>query len=374
MSTGRTRLSSSHAAIILGIALALMSELAQASAQRTFVASFGNDANAARNCSLVLPCRSFATAITQTLDGGEIVVLDSAGYAPVTIDRSVSITAPDGVYAGVTVSGAIGVTIAGNLLQVVLRGLTINSLDTSGVSGAGISVLSSNTSRIHVERVFISGFAAGIEVGGSSGGVRFEIADSTIQGCEGGIVASGDNLVMIDRIRINGLPGGTGIAITGAVTSVRDSVIEGTTNAVVVLRGGGPNRLPVTIEGSTLRNNANGLGFRLTGTPTADGIAATVSNTVVSGNFGRGINIDCDMGTTGVITIADSVVSNNLDTAIYSSGGTCSVAVSHSVISGNSGTSMINAGSGSFVTFGDNRIYGNNPDTPSGTITLVPSR
>jgi hypothetical protein len=94
----RTGLSPSRAALALGLLVALVSELAMPAAQRTFVASTGDDATASSNCSLVLPCRSFATALTQTLDGGEIIVVDSAGYAPVVIDRSVSIIAPAGVY------------------------------------------------------------------------------------------------------------------------------------------------------------------------------------------------------------------------------------------------------------------------------------
>jgi len=64
---------------------------AAATAQRTFVASTGNDA---APCSLAQPCRGFARAITQTNAGGEVIVLDSAGYGPVTITKSVSLIAP----------------------------------------------------------------------------------------------------------------------------------------------------------------------------------------------------------------------------------------------------------------------------------------
>ena len=68
--------------------------------QRTFVASYGVDTSA---CSLASPCRSFAVAISKTNPTGEVIVLDSAGYGPVTITQSVTITAPPGVYAGITV-------------------------------------------------------------------------------------------------------------------------------------------------------------------------------------------------------------------------------------------------------------------------------
>ena len=44
-----------------------------------------------------------------------MIVLDSAGYGPVTITQSVSITAPPGVFAGISVpntGNATGVLIA----------------------------------------------------------------------------------------------------------------------------------------------------------------------------------------------------------------------------------------------------------------------
>ena len=85
----------------------LVPSLAFASASRTFVSGAGNDANA---CSIVAPCRSLGAALAQTNSAGEIVVLDSAGYGPVTIGKSVSITAPQGVYAGIT-TATDGVTI-----------------------------------------------------------------------------------------------------------------------------------------------------------------------------------------------------------------------------------------------------------------------
>src|SRR5512141_2377174 len=69
-------------------------------AQRTFVASYGNDANP---CSRALPCRSFGAAILQVIVGGEVIALDSAAYGPVVITQSVSIIGPAGVYVGISV-------------------------------------------------------------------------------------------------------------------------------------------------------------------------------------------------------------------------------------------------------------------------------
>jgi len=73
---------------------------AQATATRTFVSVGGSDANA---CSVAAPCRTFARAAAATSSNGEIVVLDSGGYGPVTITQSLAITAPPGIYAGISV-------------------------------------------------------------------------------------------------------------------------------------------------------------------------------------------------------------------------------------------------------------------------------
>src|SRR5512143_2690540 len=87
------------------IAIAVIGSIAHtalaATVQRTFVASTGSDTNA---CSLSAPCRGFVTAIAHTSAGGKVIVLDAAGYGPVTVSHSVSLTAAPGIYAGISVA------------------------------------------------------------------------------------------------------------------------------------------------------------------------------------------------------------------------------------------------------------------------------
>ena len=66
-------------ALLLAVAVVatITSTGAYALSNRTFVSGNGNDANP---CSLAAPCRSFAGALAQTSPGGEIAVLDTAGY------------------------------------------------------------------------------------------------------------------------------------------------------------------------------------------------------------------------------------------------------------------------------------------------------
>src|SRR4029434_2747198 len=96
-----------------------------ATTQRAFVASSGVDNP---SCSISAPCRGFTAAIGATSPNGEKLMLASAGYGTVAIGKSISIIAPPGVYAGVSVfSGTDGVTVnAGPTDKVVLRGLTVN--------------------------------------------------------------------------------------------------------------------------------------------------------------------------------------------------------------------------------------------------------
>jgi hypothetical protein len=137
-------------------AVAIAPLRAGAVVQRTFVSGQGSDANP---CSIAAPCRSFAAAIAQTVSGGEVVVLDSAGYGPVTITSAVSITAPPGIYAGVSVSSGDGVVInAGASDRVVLRGLNIVAIP--GVPVAAIRFLSGGA--LVVEGCNVTGMPSGI--------------------------------------------------------------------------------------------------------------------------------------------------------------------------------------------------------------------
>lgn len=136
----------------LGVAGSFAS-MAGAQLNRTAVSVVGSDAN---NCAVVTPCRSFARAITQTNAGGEVVALDSAGYGPFTADRTITIQAAPGVYAGVTASTGNAVQItAGATDHVVLRGLTINGL---GTAAAGVA-FTGGGAEAQVENCVITGFA-----------------------------------------------------------------------------------------------------------------------------------------------------------------------------------------------------------------------
>src|ERR1700686_5761280 len=143
--------------IAAGLALATMLPALSAQAQntRSFVSGLGNDLN---NCSLAAPCRTFQHAHDQTTAGGEIAVLDTAGYGAVTINRSISIVNPGGVEAGISVpSGGTAITInAGSSDAVSLRGLTIEG---AGTGATGVKFNSGQS--LTVENCVIRHFTTG---------------------------------------------------------------------------------------------------------------------------------------------------------------------------------------------------------------------
>src|SRR5882724_7386269 len=117
------------------LTLCLRPEAAQATNTRSFVSANGSDS---ANCARSTPCRTLAVALTNTTAGGEINMLDPAGYGIVNITKSISIV-NDGVgSAGILVpSGAAGITISAAATDIInLRGLIIEG---AGVGSTGIT-------------------------------------------------------------------------------------------------------------------------------------------------------------------------------------------------------------------------------------------
>jgi len=251
--------------------------------QRTFVASFGNDAaNLAAGCTISLPCRSFQSAATKTDPGGEIVVLDSAGYGSVTIAKSLSIIAPAGVSAGISVFSGDGIVINGTGVDVVLRGLSVNGLGGDN----GINFLSGNSLRI--ENCIIARMA--------SNGVQAKAANSTV-------------------------------FVTG--TQVRNSGQSG-----IYLEG--PQRDFI----ENVRAESNLYGVYARSGPVVDIMRTTIAdNSHLSFPFGTGIGIESSTASTSVVVSASLLLRNTegIKTSAVT-GFATNLVVSGSVIEGDSAT------------------------------------
>jgi hypothetical protein len=120
-----------HPRIAMTVAVgAIIHATACGAAQRTFVSGNGSDTNP---CSISAPCRGFAQTRTPIPTA---IVARLSRYGPVTINKSVSIISPPGVYAGITVFSGDGVVVAGGGIKVVLRGLSING--QGGIAASSI--------------------------------------------------------------------------------------------------------------------------------------------------------------------------------------------------------------------------------------------
>ncbi len=128
-------------------------------------------------------------------DKGEVIVLDSAGYGPVTITKSVSLIAPNGIYAGVTVSTGDGITSMRPERIVVLRGLSINGQGGDN----GINLLQAE--RLRIESCVISNM--GVDgIMHSASGAELIVLDTIVRDNGGSGIGGDTNAsIVLDHVR-----------------------------------------------------------------------------------------------------------------------------------------------------------------------------
>src|SRR5579883_1601606 len=145
--------------------------------RRIWISGHGVDA---AGCAVPTnPCRTLQFAIDNVMPGGEVDILDPAGYGPATISHAVSIV-NDGVgTAGVLQGAASAAAIAINAAPtdaVILRGLNINGLGTGGEG-----LLFTSGSSLTVENCAIEAFAGnGISILPTSSSATFVISNTTV--------------------------------------------------------------------------------------------------------------------------------------------------------------------------------------------------
>ena len=303
---------------------------------RTFVASFGSDANP---CSLAQPCRGFTVALAATDPSGEIVVLDSAGYGTVTIGKSVSIIVPAGIYAGVSVNSGDGITVNGAGINVVLRGLSINGQGGThgirfvqgsrlnvvgcqivGMDGNGLRVEAAGTVLVSRTAIRRSG-QAGVFVGAAA---NVTVAQSRVQSSSGdGIAMSSGAAGNVARTLVsdNGLFGITAVQTTAGTTriAVDDAVVTDNDagTGVYAEAAGASANARIDLTNSLVTRNFNGL-FAFSSSGGNAAMSAT-SNDIVE-NLKVGITTATNAGTTTVRTSQNAVFHNPIAGLLQSSG------------------------------------------------------
>jgi nitrous oxidase accessory protein NosD len=258
----------------------MITTLAQAQATRTWVSGVGDDVNP---CSRTAPCKTFAGALSKTAAGGEISILDPAGFGAVTITKSVTIDG-GGITGSIIASLVNGVVInAGPNDTIRLRNLSINGVG-NGLNG--IRYLAGKT--VHVENVTIHGFTGnGIDVnlGGNNGNLT--VKDTYISNC--GIAGiriqtdSGAATATLDNVRLQSNQ--FGLDTLSGNTTISNSVVSQNTSIGIVAELASV----INVERTVVSNNPTGVsGFSGTAT-------IRLSN---SGIFNNGTGINVAAGTT----------------------------------------------------------------------------
>jgi hypothetical protein len=271
----------------------LASSGAYALSNRTFVSGTGSDANP---CSLAAPCRSFAGALTQTSPGGEIAVLDTAGYGSVSITQAVSIVNEEGVEAGITATSGDAITVKAGAGDVVnLRGLTL--VGAGGVNG--ITLISSGV--LNIQNCVIRGFTAeGLNLApGSSTDIN--VSNTILSG-------NGDSGIVLG-------PSGTGITVTASFEQVQ-SIHNGSHGFAV---NGFSMIVPGTLNAlaaDSLASGNGGVGFISATVFGNVSPTLTVTNSKAASN-GTGV----EAFTTAAMFLNSSTVSGNSSEGFFAAGG-----------------------------------------------------
>jgi hypothetical protein len=226
------RRGSTFSLLAAAIIWAISAAPAQAQRDRVFVASYGSDSNP---CTFGSPCKTFQNAFNVAAVGGEVTAIDSAGFGPLYITHSITITSPNGVEAGIAApSGGTAISIAaGSNGVVVFSGLT---LEGAGTADYGIYV--SDAARVEVDNCAIRNYTyAGIYVG-TAVPTSILISDTSVSDVP-------------DSFGIQFIPN-TGGSITAALNRVS---VNNAYNAVEI--GASNGIVETQITHSHLDNNAN---------------------------------------------------------------------------------------------------------------------
>lgn len=290
----------------VGLAILCLAGGSLISAQNiiSWVASTGSDAN---NCTRPAPCRTFSTAVAQTVAGGFVHVVDSADYGYFAITKAITI---DGAGAAAVVNGfgqqsAIYLNLQ-NSDVVTLRNLSIypdSGSPTDQVTHFGILTNLAGNSSINVENVDVitaGSKTIGIELAnsplaGSSAKTRAHLRNVRTEGGYAGIWAF-DPVATLDRVAVTGAQ--YGLIVQCPSAAIRDSLFHDNAQVGVQSYGAVYSGM-FMIERSEISQNNTGL---LAGS----GSTFRLSDTVITGNV---VGLGAGQGT--VITFRTNMIAGN---------------------------------------------------------------
>ncbi len=349
--------------VATAVAAAVSAGSAQATQNRSFVASNGNDAN---SCQLAAPCRTFTAAIAQTNPGGEVIVLDAAGYGPVTITGPISLIAPPGIYAGISVTSGAGIVVnAGTGDVVALRGLDITGLGgTNGIVVAG-------GKRVIIDRCSVTGFGSGSALAlTTSGQTNVDVTDTVLRDSQIGasFTATGIlNEVNFTRVRLES--NGTGVSATGTSLFLRmvDTHVQGSGGDGLHFDPAGAHTVRFDVQrGAIVGNN-----IAVYAAPTTSGgkVLGVINEVLVAENGSFGIYANANAGATATLEIWNTVSRYNGSGIRIQQAGSTAVIRNNIIVDNGFGIACV--GCGGLLTGGGNLNYDNGtPGAPTGGVSL----
>jgi hypothetical protein len=292
----------------------LLPSTARAQVPQTFVSANGKDTNECNTPDK--PCRSISGAITKVQGGGEVVIISSGSYQPFAVNKAVTVVAPAGVHAGITVSSGDGAAInTPPFDDVVLRGLTFN-----GIGGlTGIHYFAGGG--LHVENCVINGFSSGIFFGSAG---RLYVKDTVTKNNAGSGIyigsSSGTVTALVDGSQFEN--NGNGVfcdQVGSARVTIRDSIASSSTFSGFSARIAPISAVVIEINiENCLVTGSQAAGIAASNVPggTAGTTIISVSNTTIAHNFS---GIFC--GTGGVMRVSNTTITRT-GTGVSASGGT----------------------------------------------------
>jgi hypothetical protein len=236
-------------------------------AMRTHVSGLGTDGNP---CTAQAPCRSFQAALAQTRAGGQIYVLNSADYGPVTINKAVTITS-EGAIAGVLATTGNAITINAGANDVInLRGL-----DVDGGGSGGVGIQFNTGASLSIQKSNVRGFNSGINFAPTGSSTFFASDVFVSNNSSSGIMvaAAGSNPVISAVHRVTASGNGAGILLSGmaAKVAITDTIANNNNYGI------GAIAASVMVRNTTLIGNAIGISSQ-------DGAVVSVTQATLTAN------------------------------------------------------------------------------------------
>ncbi len=297
-------------ALALSIALALYAVPSHAQSSVTYVSSTGADTN---DCATgTTACATFTRAIAQTTAGGTVKILSPGSFGSPTITKSISIVG-DSPATGI-IRSTLTVTVATNDV-VSIRGVLIDPPLTThnGIIFNGVGTLNVENCVIHTANSAIMFIPSGV--------AALNVSDCTIAQSRGSAIiissfGNGSGKIMIDGVRIK---------------------------------------------------NSGASGIEITGTATTGAFTVAISNSVISGNFSRGIAVSKPHEAVGRINVTlDRTTLAHNDFGAQVRGANAIMRIANSTVTGNRIGLNIDPCGGAIYTYPPNTVMGNTNDPTDG--------